>query len=774
MSERANPDSVEHKSPPVGRPRLTVVGTPIAFIYFVVVGGSQVGELIGWLRVVNAILAAALIIVYFRYVPRMDRIDRLVALALILFVASAMLSDFRRQSFDAALAGLSYAALFTVGRRLLERRATRTSLMWGMRLLAAAVIVMTAARASGPILEWWALTEYAVLPPIGLPIDGRPWGHPYDVALLALMLYPSWWTEAPGRSRSAVALLLGLILVFVVMVLGSRAIWLAIAGATVALGLVWLVRRRPRARGIPALLVTALAATAAAVMGGPLVDRLLTTSTVEQRVAMWSSATSAWLERPLAGYGPGSFPWILQTTDYFETNSLHPRHPDSAIFQLLPELGLLGVTAAACLLAAIVVPMLRHGSGLLPLWPLGVFVLAGVGANPTDFAFLVVPAIIWAAWALPCGDAKAMPSSPMRRRTFLVATSVGLGLVAVAYGATLAAGVLYDSAIRHFRDGSISAVHANLSAAMRLDPGMALYARQRGVAGLLLGDSDGAVRDLSRATRINPSDDLAWRALAIAHDANGNRSAARDTLAQAVNVQRSDPTNLLLHASWLAMEPPGQRLDAILGEALLAWPSIVGAPRWQDLLADTMTTERAIDLALQRWETGGHSPVPLRGQPFDLAVLDGNLHLIAALDADQKPSDALVAATAAVHWCLPEAPMRLDAVPNEDRRSSRYWELVVRHAAEQGRANRAAQRLYQLRTGRSPEESVANSHLEPLQENNSRGSVDAWGYDRLTIPWQIDWLRLPSPRAGSDRWLIEPSDARRELAWRHNMNRCLP
>ena len=51
---------------------------------------------------------------------------------------------------------------------------------------------------------------------------------------------------------------------------------------------------------------------------------------------------------------------------------------------------------------------------------------------------------------------------------------------------------------------------------------MGLYARQRGRWTLALDDPAAALPELQRAVRLNPLDDLAWRTLALAHDALGH------------------------------------------------------------------------------------------------------------------------------------------------------------------------------------------------------------------------------------------------------------
>ena len=135
-------------------------------------------------------------------------------------------------------------------------------------------------------------------------------------------------------------------------------------------------------------------------VGGSLLERLTNFESVGWRTAMWEALIDWWLAHPLAGGGPGSFPWLLQGTGYFDTSSFAPRHPDSAPIQLLAEAGLLGIAGLVVLLAAIA-PALVRSRAAAPTFALVAFATASLGSNPTDFAFMVIVAIAWVAYAIP-------------------------------------------------------------------------------------------------------------------------------------------------------------------------------------------------------------------------------------------------------------------------------------------------------------------------------------------------------------------------------------
>src|SRR5688572_15347878 len=92
------------------RSKVRVLAPCVALAYFVVLGGTPIGEQLGVLHVVNTAIGAAFVVIYVWRMPtRADWLDRIVLLGLLLVAASAMLSAFPRQSLDALLAMVGYA-----------------------------------------------------------------------------------------------------------------------------------------------------------------------------------------------------------------------------------------------------------------------------------------------------------------------------------------------------------------------------------------------------------------------------------------------------------------------------------------------------------------------------------------------------------------------------------------------------------------------------------------------------------------------------------------
>ena len=364
---------------------------------------------------------------------------------------------------------------------------------------------------------------------------------------------------------------------------------------------------------------------------------------------------------------------------------------------------------------------------------------------------------LWAAFAIPREVEGPVPASG-GRRLVTAATFACFAVVAVAWASTAVADVAYLSARTSIQSGRVEEAVPRLEMARRLDPGMALYARQLGTAQLLNHDVFSAVQSLDVATHLNPSDDLAWRTLALAHAASGNGGSAWAALGRALETQRSDPTNLLLTAMWQAHDGSDDEAVTTLGEILQAWPEMVAATGWRGLLPEGITTLEVVEVALDRWEQDLPSPVSESTQHLLLAVMAGRSEL-AEDSARESLGSAVGAAYLAIMGCEPGASVYLDEASNSARRSSLYWSLVLRQSLLDGHMDSRAQRLIEIMIDASLPSKPIDVALNPLDENGPGGfSADIWGYRREPITWP-DYDQLPSDKAGALRWLLEPREA---------------
>ena len=434
-----------------------------ALIYLVVVGGTGSGEL-------NPVSACSThawpqrssSCTSFAHPDMPDSLDRGVLLAVILFAAAGSLSLYPRSSSSGAGRPRNAAGLF-VARDLMAVESVRRAFVHVFIGLSALFTIGAALLWSPKLIEWWTLADRSVLPPLNFPLSAGPWGHQYDMALLIALLYPAWWLGRPSPTRRVAAVVLGMLGLSVVVVSGSRSILLAVAVATGALGIPVLMRlwRRYRRARWPVLLGLLAVAVAAIVLGvaAPLAERALNLASLDARIAMWGPLTELWLSHPVTGIGPGAFPWALSLTSYFDTRSWAPRHPDNALFQLLPEAGLLGLLAL----------VLAHGFGADGHLPaVGRSRLDGPQSCSSSRASGQIRPTSAFSWS----SASRGPPSPAPHRTLdavrppgrrriAVASALALGIIGVAHASTLAGAFAYESARSAVERGSLEEASAD-------------------------------------------------------------------------------------------------------------------------------------------------------------------------------------------------------------------------------------------------------------------------------------------------------------------------
>lgn len=751
------------------------IGGVAALAYFVMIGDAASRDTHPAGLIVNSAIAAAMVVLYVIRAPHhADRFDGAILVAVVIFAAGATFSAFPRQSFDSILGILAFASALFVARGVMARPASRRALIVAFMCLSAVLTLLTAAIWLTAYLKWWSLADWATIPPLGMNFSAEPWGHRHDLALLLAMLYPAWWVGRMSTARVAGATVVGCLGLILVVIGGSRMVWLALFGATAALVVPMVVSSTQRywrygylLVGLPLAAILAAVVTGAA---GPLAERAIGGASLVERAAIWGPLAEAWTHRPLVGYGLGSFPWTLQLTGYFDTHSFSPRHPDSAIVQLLAESGLLGIAALGVVVVSVARRLWRSESRAAT-WAVVAFGLAALAGNPSDFEFMVVAAIAWLAFAIPRrprsdAEASRVPNPPLG-----VVSLALLAVVGLAFAATVSSAVVYASARASIAAGRLDAAQQPLRIAAALDPGLALYPRQLGALYLLSGEAQAAVPELRRAVGLNPLDDLAWRTLGLALSEVGDDESAQSAIDRAVAVQRSDPSNLLLALR--------DRIDAgdqvaardIAAEIVQAWPAIVATAEWPELLGQE-DTDRILEMALDRWTDGMPSPEPILAQTLMLQALTGASGEMPRPE-ESRLDHALSQAYLAVMSCDPAADSKMNAMPEEDRRQATYWALAVRLAQLRDQDPGRAARMFTIMTGDALLESGLVWTLNPLNENGARGSsADRWGYHRPTIDWPSTQWDLPALRSGFVAWHLDPLQALEVAGLHETLRHC--
>lgn len=118
-------------------------------------------------------------------------------------------------------------------------------------------------------------------------------------------------------------------------------------------------------------------------------------TTLNTRTEIWRNGISAFKERPLAGYGPGTFEYAYRRS--FD-GGIYTQYSHSVVTKTIVEIGLLGLLCALWYFAGVLYGISRFGSA-----PQGVFAHVALGAmilfGLVDFAF-DVPAFVMTFFVL--------------------------------------------------------------------------------------------------------------------------------------------------------------------------------------------------------------------------------------------------------------------------------------------------------------------------------------------------------------------------------------
>ncbi len=290
----------------------------------------------------------------------------------------------------------------------------------------------------------------------------------------------------------------------------------------------------------------------------PVLDpRHLIATNSGNRWAWWSEAAGAWSDRPLAGWGAGSFPVLHRA---YRTNELEVLQPHSVPMQLLSETGFIGALLGLAGMAALVLVGIRaargdpriasspgESGGQLLRAALAAAICAwlvhGLYDWDLDIPGVTIPALafmgVLAGRPRPTGSPGPALGAGARVIALagitLATSAVALCSIFPAWAESKAEGALALAGGSHASaaDRRQAARAAELGA--RLDPLttkplLALAAIRQGQ-----GDLQGSEAVLRRAVKRQPEDSAAWYELAllggVQRDVPAVRTAVRRTLA---------------------------------------------------------------------------------------------------------------------------------------------------------------------------------------------------------------------------------------------------
>ena len=751
-----------------GRLALAVVG-----LYLVLVGGTELATLYAEIRAINGLLSIGVIAVAItRRWPRPDVLAVATALAAIGFTFAALVSPLPRYTFDVALAGLSYAAGFLLLRRALAHPATY---VWARQLLAVVALAFIATFTViwlGLWASWLTATEFTLLPPLTLPLQTIFFRHVHVVAFTAALLLPAVWALPGMLIGNMVRAAATLATLFLVLASGSRTVLLAALLATIAVyGYRWRSRLRVSRRAAIGLGAVAAAVIAGVVLAGAadsLTQRLLTITTIAARGEIWGSTVSGWLERPLFGYGPGTFLLAFPWTGYYDTNVFSPRHADNAFLQLLFELGLVG----AALVLPMVVLVLRRALVVVPRpearWSILFVAFGTITDNPTDTVGLVVLVIFWgAAIASPTAIEAAMPLAATRQ-LLRAGALLALGVVAVAWISLTVADFSYSGARRAAATRSETNAERQLTLAATLDPTNALYRRQLGVLHASRGEVTTAVRHLEVALALNGADDVTRRGLGLLYLDMGRDDNADRLTASAVSLRGTEPVNHLarVHVQLAQGDEAGAAESAARAVALRHW--VVAADGWERFL-DPLSTDEVADLAAARMRQENPPRSSLPEIAWVLGMV-GRGEEGAAVGAEG--GDPTAEAIGLMFDCRPdEATAVLEAAARTHGSDSGYWlmrYLAVLLAGEDTAMTERVLTVFLPTIATSLHGTDRPRASSPLVDELR----DTYLYDRLPMRYDMGGVRFPNAAAGPLSWLRDPDSTAVAVAPRSGLAEC--
>lgn len=583
-------------------------------VYTVLLGGSEAGVFLVPLQVINAVIGGVLLTWWMVLLRReSDIVDLLVVAGLVAFLVAGAAAQYPRQSFDASTAALVWAGAFGVARRVLadpELRSLCIRLLALCGLLLGSLFLVAWGRVW---LDWIRLV--GEVPPLDLALPAYSYRHYYVVAMLLAGLSPACVYLLRDRILRIPGGLAVLFTVTLAVLSGSRTVWLAAVIAVLAAVMLYKPARRP----VLATIAIVVAIGAIALVSGwlpPVADRLIASGTVGYRLDIWRSALDIWSQYPVTGLGPGSIGIGLTLTDLLSQYSFNSRHADSAIVQLAAEGGLLGLVGGALASAGVILGRRTTlPGGRMAL--LGLVVLGGLSLtnNPTDSPNLVAIIVCYAALLAPYERQRGRQADlPFGRRPLLAGAAwVLAGVVGLAVTVVNVAAINQAWGRSSAASGSWTEAARQLEVATTLDPAMALYHRELGLALAAVGDQPmTALRELELAADLNPADAATLRALAVQRAATGDPGGAKDAARRAAEIRP------LFDENWiaLALVSNGQEHRAAMVEALVLAPWLPGSPAWPEVLADRSGLVAALDEAAVEAQT---RPIPR--DPISLAWL---------------------------------------------------------------------------------------------------------------------------------------------------------
>jgi O-antigen ligase len=526
---------------------------------------------------------------------------------------------------------LAYAALLT-GAYLLQQRLFAHA-FFGPRLGSLAILlgfalgIVYVIRVFGFWLDFWRQVGRLTVPPFRPGFEGLAFGHPGTFATVMILLWLASVAHlglTTNRSR-IVAVLLGLLVIFVVISTGARGAWLGIAAAVVAVAAVWLLARERR-QALAGLLrsgrvrvgvgASAVALAVVGVILFPAIANRLAAGGDQVRAAFYAAALRMFQDDPVTGLGPGM--WVVERARYTlpTEQDYYIPHAHNLYLQTLAELGIVGALAGVVVLIALArlvwlgirssdaLAQRLGWTSLIALVYLGVHQLVDFYPNMAALGFLLalliarldalMPAVT--PWNASIGSA-APPV--LGRRVAVIALGLATVLSTGWLLRTEAAALDGQQATDAANTGDWPAALDAARRAVAADPELPPYLFTQGLAAAHAGKLEEARGALRKAAEI---DDFptAWLDVAQVELELGNEDAARDALSRAMRLGFQNPQTAF--GAMKIYEALGDTDAAVSAgaDALLVTPSLASEPTWTSIPSLQAIRAAAVFQALER------------------------------------------------------------------------------------------------------------------------------------------------------------------------------
>ena len=609
-------------------------------------------------------------------------------------------------SLEALALLLISAPAYLVVRAVLKDPHLRPRIDWLVIVSTTVFVVAYLLQALTQWLTWWSIAGPSI-PPLRPGDVGLTVGTVNAVALYLELLAPIavWLSWARWRSRTFSGSL-AILAVVALIVTGSRGAWLgALAGAAVAVVLVWraIGLSLPGRRSRLGWLIMAGAAFVGVLLLPGLVSRML--SGDAGRIELWSAAWSMFTASPIVGVGPGAWPGLRASTPISDGNLAVLATSHNSILQIVAETGLLGLLIAAWLTLAILRLAWRAvTAGTDPdqrqMAIVAAASLVATGAHSVVDTQFHLPAVVLLVLHLVARLELAAPESPVRparasRPVIAAGAAVVLAgaLMLVPVDIAMVRAALGNTSLDR---GDPTAARAHFDAAVALHD-LPAYRLGQAIARHATGDRAGAANALAALDRDEPfTFVLAQEASLVPEptpfwiraDAAGpydpaasvniaagrfaiDRAAAVDGLADAMAgvpplVYSDRPEALFDDAAWTDAQSSAIRRIGTVDPVLAAALALL-AQRKEEAAALRASVpagaeQRALDL-LQALTTGGPADIDaaralLREAPGSSGVVKV-LWLLAFRAESQPLIDAVKAVSVPLYFNVPFPPMEL-------------------------------------------------------------------------------------------------------------------